>query len=247
MNLAADKNLASGNTTDQVVPAIVAIVLFALLVLGIFCYKRYKWKGGSNPAQGPKGHRGDGNTVFISWRMAECKPEVKSLVAALEDCGVQVIVIKEAPGGDLLQAVSNGMDQADLYVIMGTKTYGRVTSGVIDTYKEMQLIQSSKKPYFLINMNPEDSLMKFEEPATNLVFNLTTVAWERWEVSRPRMKPLDPKIIFHIVAKLRAAGAAGAGATDNPILVDSKHGWPARLSFASPSELAAPKQAKTTV
>jgi hypothetical protein len=145
--------------------------------------------------------------------MAECKPEVTALVAALEDCGVTVIVIKEAPGGDLLQAVSNGMDQADLFVIMGTRTYGRVTSGVIDTYKEMQLIQSSKKPYFLINMNPEDSLMEFEEPATNLVFNLTTVAWERWEVSRPDMKPLDPKTTKRIVGKLRAAGvAAGAAA-----------------------------------
>jgi hypothetical protein len=37
-------------------------------------------------------------TVFISWRMGECKAEVMALKAALERVGVEVIVIGELPG-----------------------------------------------------------------------------------------------------------------------------------------------------
>jgi hypothetical protein len=136
--------------------------------------------------------------IFISWRMAECKVEVKALQAALKNIGVIVIVIGELPGGDLLQAVTQGMGAADLFIVMGTETYGRQTSGIIDTYKEMQYIISSKKPFFLFNMNPEPSLMHFQEEAANIVFNLSTVAWERWAVGAP----ISPKVVDTILQKL---------------------------------------------
>ena len=137
-------------------------------------------------------------TAMISWRMSECKPEVKALRAALEHEGLNTIVIGELAGGDLLKAVTEGMDAADLFIIMGTETYGRETSGVICTYQEMMYIKSSKKPFFLINMNPKSSLMKFKEPATNVVFNLNTVAWERWEVGTP----ISAKLVGNITSKL---------------------------------------------
>jgi hypothetical protein len=124
--------------------------------------------------------------VFVSWRMSECKVEVKALQTALGAKGVKVIVVGELPGGGLLQAVTQGMQAADLFIIMGTETYGTQTSGIIDTYKEMQYIISSKKPYFLFNMNPKPSLMRFHVEATNVIFNLSTVSWERWEVHAPR-------------------------------------------------------------
>eukprot|EP00935_MAST-01C_sp_MAST-1C-sp1_P002471 g2471.t1 len=65
-------------------------------------------------------------TVFISWRMGECKDEVKKqLQPALEALGVNVIVVGELPGGDLKQAVEEGMAEAHLFIIMGTETYGK--------------------------------------------------------------------------------------------------------------------------
>jgi hypothetical protein len=140
-------------------------------------------------------------TVFVSWRMSECKAEVKALQTALEAKDVKVIVIGELPGGDLLQAVTQGMEEADQFIIMGTETYGRQTSGMIDTYKEMQYIVSSKKPFFLFNMNPESSLMRFQEGAANVVFNLNTVAWERWAVGAP----MPPKVTEKILHKLELA------------------------------------------
>jgi hypothetical protein len=121
--------------------------------------------------------------------MNECKAEVKEqLQPALEEENVKVVVIGELPGGDLVSAVADGMYEADLFVIMGTETYGKGTSGLIDTKKEMEMehIISSKKPYFLFNnMNPEESLMRFKENITNMVMNLDTISWERWAVSSP--------------------------------------------------------------
>jgi hypothetical protein len=132
--------------------------------------------------------------------MAECKVEVKLLGAALREAGLKVIVIGELPGGDLLEAVTKGMKAADLFIIMGTETYGMKTSGMIDTYKEMQSIVSSKKPYFLFNMNPELSLMCFQEDAANMIFNLNTVSWERWEVGAPIPEKAVKKILEKIAA-----------------------------------------------
>jgi hypothetical protein len=57
-------------------------------------------------------------TVFISWRMAESKAEVYILSKALEALGVEVVMIHELPGGNLLRAVSRGMAKADMFVIM---------------------------------------------------------------------------------------------------------------------------------
>lgn len=150
-------------------------------------------------------------TVFVSWRMGECKDEVKEqLQPVLEARGVTVIVVGELAGGDLLQAVTDGMEKADVYVVMGTETYGKRTSGSIDTYQEMQYIVSSRKPYFLFNMNPDDSLMRFKEAPANMIFNLNNISWERWRVG----DPMPSKAADNIVEKLQEArdGAEVAGA-----------------------------------
>jgi NAD-dependent SIR2 family protein deacetylase len=113
--------------------------------------------------------------------MGECKAEVMALKAVLESVGVKVVVIGELPGEDLLQAVTQGMQEADLFIIMGTGTYGQHTNGLFDTYNEMQRIKTSGKPYFLFNMNPEESLMDFKVETTNMVINpkVVCIAWER--------------------------------------------------------------------
>ena len=130
-------------------------------------------------------------TIFISWRMAECKAEVKALKAALEEEGVRVVVVGELPGEDLLEAVAQGMAEADLFIIMGTETYGQRTNDLFDTRKEMQQIISSKKPYFVFNMNPEHSLMRFKEVSWSC--RLHTAFWPTpyrvHTLHVPRMQP----------------------------------------------------------
>jgi hypothetical protein len=140
-------------------------------------------------------------TVFISWRMDECKAQVRVLQPALEALGINVIVVSELPRGDLLQAVKSGMNEADLFIIMGTKTYGQKTSGKIDTWVEMHDIKESGKPSFLINMNPAKSIKRFEVEKTNELFDLDTVQllrWHRWEVG----EDMDEKLPLQILQKL---------------------------------------------
>jgi serine/threonine-protein kinase len=137
-------------------------------------------------------------TVFISWRMNECKKEVKQLQPALEALGIRTIVVKVAPGGDLLRAVKTGMHDAQMFIIMGTKGYGTKTSGKIDTWVEMHDIKESGKPCFLINMNPEKSLKRFKVGKTNELFDLDTVSWHRWAVS----EAMDGKLPQQIMQKL---------------------------------------------
>jgi hypothetical protein len=139
--------------------------------------------------------------VFISWRMSESLAEVNILKKALEARGVEVILLQMLAGGDLLRAVSQGMADADMFVIMGTKTYGKRTAGLIGTNNEMQHIITSKKPYLLLNMNPESSCLEFEVLDTNHVLNLKKEprTWERWEVGQPMDDALPDKVL----AKLR--------------------------------------------
>jgi serine/threonine protein kinase len=133
-------------------------------------------------------------TVFISWRMNECKKEVKKLQPALEALGIRTIVVNEPPGGDLLRAVETGMHDAQMFIIMGTSGYGTKTSGKVDTWKEMQDIKNSEKPFFLINMNPMRSLKRFKMELTNELFDLDTVAWHHWAVGGQMDSGLPSKI-----------------------------------------------------
>ena len=150
-------------------------------------------------------------TVFISWRMAECKEEVKQLQPALEAHGVKVIVVGELPSGDLKRAVEAGMAEAHLFIIMGTATYGKKTSGKIDTWAEMQEIKRSGKPFFLINLNPESSLMRFQEAKANELFDLDTVAWHRWAVGT-EMDPKLPGLVMQKLEEIRQGQGQGRAA-----------------------------------
>jgi hypothetical protein len=134
-----------------------------------------------NPMHAPSGDVAQPTTIFISWRKSECEREANKLQAALQSMyGIKAETIKgEAGNTSVLEAVSKAMDEAALFVVMGTETYGKQTySGSIDTYNEMQFIQSSGKPFFLINMNPNDSSgnpgKKFKEASANLILSSTS-------------------------------------------------------------------------
>jgi hypothetical protein len=167
-------------------------------------------------------------TVMVSWRMSECKAEVAALEATLEAQGVNTIVVCESAGGDLLKAVTHSMDSADLCVIMGTETYGKPTSGLIDTYQEMLRIKK-EKPFFLINMNPPSSLFTFKESATNTVLNLNVIAWERWEIGTPIPNRLAANIMKKLIEVCSNGGSGVGGVVEEEVKEEEEEEGTAQL------------------
>jgi hypothetical protein len=143
---------------------------------------------------------GEKGTVYISRRWHEAQSELKALQTALraENISVITIPLEDGEEEDLPLAVAEGMEQADMFIIMGTETYGRNNHSSINTYQELQHIKASGKPYFLFNMNPEESLLKFKEENTNAVFDLNAVSSERWALG----EPIPPNAVGNILEKL---------------------------------------------
>jgi hypothetical protein len=120
--------------------------------------------------------------------------EVQVLKKQLCDKGVVVTTTNDIITGERsTEDHDNDLQEAGLFVIMGTKTYGKDVAGMLHN-KEMQFIVHSERPFFLINMNPESSLKEFEEPSTNLLLSLNTTSWERWEVGTPIKETLGEKL-----------------------------------------------------
>jgi hypothetical protein len=133
--------------------------------------------------------------VFISHHQQESVTEVEVLKKVLCKKGVVVtttddIIVRERSTDEH----EKELEEAGLFVIMGTKRYGKDVAGMLHN-KEIKLIVHSQKPFFLINMNPRKSLMEFEEPSTNLLFSLNTTSWERWELGTPMNEALPGKLL----------------------------------------------------
>ena len=133
------------------------------------------------------------------------------------------------------------MAEAHLFVIMGTETYGKKTSGKIDTWMEMQEIKQSGKPFFLINMNPDSSMMRFKEDLTNQLFDLDTVAWHRWAVG----KPMSPKLPGSIMEKLAEGADRAVSGFLGPVL-GSRPASATSASTATAGEGTADAETHTT-
>jgi hypothetical protein len=144
--------------------------------------------------------------VFISHQQQESVDEVEVLKKGLCKKGVEVtttndIIVSERSTDEH----EKELQEAGLFVIMGTKTYGKDVAGMVHN-KEMQFIVDSQKPFFLINMNPGTSLMEFEEPSTNLLLSLNTTPWERWEVGTPMNEVLLEKLLEKLGEGRRKVG-----------------------------------------
>lgn len=106
--------------------------------------------------------------VFISYRFAEAKTVAVNLKSALDRRGVTGIVIDANPGGDssILDTVVRAIDESALFVILGTRTYGRKTASLSATRQEMLYALESRKPLFVVKMCDE-----YEEHVTRFLLD----------------------------------------------------------------------------
>ena len=67
--------------------------------------------------------------------------------------GIQEAFICDPQAGDdLFSEISNKITDCDLAVIMGTLTYGKHTSSICSTYREMKHIMHERKPVVVLKM-----------------------------------------------------------------------------------------------
>lgn len=106
--------------------------------------------------------------VFISYRFAEAKTVAFNLKSALVERGVTGIVIDANPGGDssILDTVVRAIDESALFVILGTRTYGRKTASLSATRQEMLYALEIRKPIFVVKMCDE-----YEEHVTRFLLD----------------------------------------------------------------------------
>lgn len=105
--------------------------------------------------------------VFISYRFAEAKTVAANLKSALDQRSVTGIVIDANPGdSSILDTVVRAIDESVLFVVLGTRTYGRKTASLSATRQEMVYALESRKPLFIVKMCDE-----YEEHVTRFLLD----------------------------------------------------------------------------
>jgi hypothetical protein len=133
--------------------------------------------------------------IFISLRFAEAGDAGRSLKEALEACGVPTFLCDIPPGGDLKVAIVSALDECDLAIVMGTKTYGQQTTSNFSTFQEMEFIVDEQKPFFLVKMCD-----KFEVAQTRFNFP-GRISYYPWDGAGK----VPDKLLEGIVQKLNDA------------------------------------------
>ncbi len=112
--------------------------------------------------------------------------EVQDLLAVRELTGV---IVNELAGVNIASKVAESINDAELVLIFGTKTYGAPGTVSFSTREELQFIKQTNKPFFLIKMCNE-----FEDPLTKFYLH-DGIAYEAWNPNNPMPAGLIDKIV----------------------------------------------------
>jgi len=108
--------------------------------------------------------------VFISFRFSEAMQTAHELKQSLSDQhGVEAFVC-DVPvgGGDILDEIVSAIDVAKVFVVLGTRSYGRQTSSLFATRQELVYAMENKKSIFLVKM-----CESFDEPIARFLLPLS--------------------------------------------------------------------------
>jgi hypothetical protein len=103
--------------------------------------------------------------VFISFRMEEAGDMPEKLQEALDAKDVSSFVSTiDSTSDNIADDIAKALCGCKLFVVLGTKTFGKKTDIGFSTFNELQLACDIKKPIFLIKMFDGD----FTEPTTRM-------------------------------------------------------------------------------
>jgi hypothetical protein len=90
--------------------------------------------------------------AFLSLSFLEAIEEARAVKTALEKRGLRVFLCNMPEGESMQREVEYALHHSTLFVIFGTKTYGKETGSVVCTYVELANIIENKYNFFLIRM-----------------------------------------------------------------------------------------------
>ena len=96
-------------------------------------------------------------------------PMATELGVALEARGVKLSIVNMMGGGDIDQAVINGIEACDTFLVFGSAKYGEDTGNQACTYYEYKHAFAKKKRIILLRMIPFDQ--EFENLQARVIFN----------------------------------------------------------------------------
>jgi hypothetical protein len=133
-------------------------------------------------------------TVFLSLRVHEDDGGAVRLRDALEAAGVSVYLCDPLAGDELAAEIAVALDACELFVVLGTRSYGMPSDCKFSTREELQFAKDHRKPIFLIKRCDE-----FADPLTRLYLP-AGMCYRLW----PPLTDIPEDLVDEIVVKLAA-------------------------------------------
>ena len=118
-------------------------------------------------------------------------PMATELATALEVRGAKLSIVNMMGGGDIDQAVIDGIEACDTFLVFGSAKYGENTGNSACTYYESKFAQDRKKRIILIRMIPFDQ--DFENGQARFMFGLNKLEIP-WLLGSPMPADLPEKV-----------------------------------------------------
>ena len=119
-------------------------------------------------------------------------PMATELATALEVRGAKLSIVNMMGGGDIDQAVIDGIEACDTFLVFGSVKYGENTGNSACTYYESKFAQDRKKRIILIRMIPFDQ--EFEHLQARVIFNANKLVIP-WMLGTPMPANLPDQIL----------------------------------------------------
>ena len=118
--------------------------------------------------------------IFGSMRFGDehgVVPMATELGLALEARGAKLSIINMMGGGDIDQAVIDGIEACDSFLVFGSMAYGEITGNSASTYYESKYAQDQKKRIILIRMIPFEDQFQFPQARFMFGLNKLVIPW----------------------------------------------------------------------
>eukprot|EP01047_Picozoa_sp_COSAG01_P083022 COSAG01_NODE_17200_length_1170_cov_12.417367_2_plen_369_part_01 len=120
-------------------------------------------------------------------------PEARQLQAVLDaEHGVTLFLLAAEPGRDISDEIFAKIEEADTFLVFGTRNYGENTGNPASTYYEAKFAQNAQKRILLIQMMPWDE--KFDHLTARVLFGMNRLTLD-WQLGAPMPPDLPAMIV----------------------------------------------------